>query len=445
MDETTQNTRKIILMLLVGFVAFFAIAVLVWYFFFKPAAENATPTANPGLPFSDNIRNRFNFIFNNPDDTPNNTSETEVTKRQEQPLVEIWHQPTTGNTFVTSNHLEEYFSTTTPRKTKTNPNPTPVLVRSLRTATTSAIFFVDRTTGYIYGYNKLSDTTYQISNTTIPGIYDAYIFKNGERILFRYLDEDKQTIISMIAEIPQVKEGDGALPLINQTLLPKNVISVAVSEITGEASYVVPNSSGSSFYTILDQAPSLTASSPFSEWNIHYSGSKLFATTKPSAYITGSTVAIPSFSRVENDKTGLLSLLAPDGASLHSMWSNSGLVLYFLRRGSTIISDSKTLASKCVWQHTTTSALCGVPTSLPQEEEGLPDDWYQGRVLFTDSLKYIDSNTGQSYPLFTFEDKIPQMDVTKLALSEDDIDVLFIRKQNGSLWLLKTNLITSGE
>jgi hypothetical protein len=444
MDETTRNTRKIILMVIVGFVAFFCIAVLVWYFFFAPKIQSNTPTNGNGLPFSNNIPPRFNFIFNN-NNTPDTTSITSVTKRAEQPLVEVWHAPTAGSAFITETHLSEAFSTSTPKKTKKNPNPQPFLVRTLQTSTSSYLLFVDRTTGYVYGYNKEKDTTYQISNTLIPGVYDAYIFKNGEKVLFRYLDDDKKTIITMLAEIPQVHEGDIALPLYNTTLLPKNVSSIAVNEANNEASYLVPNTKGISIYSISDTQPTLVASNPFSEWLLTYGGSKLYATTKASAYIEGQTVTLPNFGRQESAKTGLLSTVSSSGKLFNSMWSASGLTTYIKSRGQIVVTEAKTLAPKCTWMHTTDVLVCGVPMSIPEDQEGYPDDWYQGRSLFEDKIALVDGKTGQLYPLFTFTDKTPPTDLTKITISENDKDIVYIRKQNGSLWMLKTELISSGE
>lgn len=443
MDETTTRTRKMILYMAVATVAFVAIVVIVWYFFF-PTKKVIVSDTPGGLPTIVNVPPRFNFIFSNEADSNQSQSNTVVTLPEEQPLVEIWSKPSTGNTFVTQTTLHEVLATSTIKRTKNGPTET-IQVKKLLKATTSTIMFVDRTTGYVYGYDKKVGKPYQITNTTVPGVFDAYIYNNGQNILMRYLDNDRTTVISVVATIPEVKNGEDALPLINTSFLPKNVTSVSVSESNQVATYLVSGEQGGSFYTLTGDVSTKIASSPFSEWMIVYGGEKPYTHNKASAYIPGSIVSLPNFSRLESNKTGLLSNPNKYGTLLNSMWTNSGLQTYLSTRGATVLVSSKTLAPKCTWLHRSIVLLCAVPNEIPNSSEGLPDDWYQGRYFFTDSLMLIDGKEGISYPFFEFERPVPDMDVTKIAISEDDKDFLFIRKQNGSLWLLKSDLITSHE
>jgi hypothetical protein len=64
-------------------------------------------------------------------------------------------------------------------------------------------------------------------------------------------------------------------------------------------------------------------------------------------------------------------------------------------------------------------------------------------VSFDDTFILVDSNTGETSPLFSFDgmNGLP-FDVTNIILSEDSSLVSFIRKQDGSLWLLNTNLLS---
>lgn len=443
--EDNRNKRLIILFLIAG-VTLFAIGVVVWFFFFSSPTNGKIDQPGGGLPSARNNQPRSNFILGN-NDTNTSSSETVVTPAHELPLVKVWDKPTAGETFASIVTLEEVFATTTikrPKGTKVSSStPTEILVKKTIRSTSTLLMFVDRTTGYVYGYNKTSDAPYQISNTTIPGVYDAYIFNDGKSVLMRYLDNDRSTIITVIANIPQVKEGDSPLPLIGAIFLPKNVASVAVSASSHQLSYLIPNTRGSTIYTINSSGQTqTTATSPFSEWSLVYGGENLYATSKPSAYIEGSTISLPSFAVVNSKKTGLISIPSPEGKLLNSMWSNTGLLTYIFNKGNTTILPVKTLAPKCTWLHKITIALCAIPDAIPKGVEGLPDDWYQGRYMFNDSLQFIDTITGTPYPLYTFDTTLGQMDLIKLTLSPDDKDISFIRKQDESLWLLKTDLLT---
>lgn len=421
--------RKLLLLALL--VSFFALGIIVWYFFFSTPV--AAPTLNTtSLPLSGRgLPARFAFIFG--EDAPDQTTETEVTIAGPVPFRAIWKQPTAGNMFVTKQILKEVVATSTSTSS-------PQVTKTIR-ATTTVLMFVDRSTGYIYGHSVESGATYQISNTTLPGIYDAYIWGDGDRILMRYLDSDRKTILSVLATIPNVQEGRDPQALTSLTYLPNNIRSVAVSRSRSLISYLLPNDLGSSVYTITSKGTGKIADSPFSEWKLSYGGEKLYATTRPSAYIEGMTVSLPSFSRIIGGKTGLMSLPSFSGDLLNSMWSRSGLALFGQAGGSTSVLDIKTLVEKCS-AVSATQFICGVPKSLPESSEGMPDDWYQGRVLFDDTLMLVYPFKGESYGLYSFPEKDGPMDVTHLEMNPGADLVSFIRKNDGSLWLLNTNLLS---
>ena len=424
------------LSLIVLLTSIFAIGVLVWYFFFV-TPQSAPSLASTSLPFSSlSLPARFGFILNG---FQASTSTTEITPQTEQPLVEIWDKPTTGNVFITRNIIKEIDSTST----STNSTSTVINVRRSVHATSTVLMFVDRATGYVYGHNMDTGTTYQISNTTIPGVYDAYIFNNGKQILFRYPDNDRQNIIGVLATIPNVEETGNATSLETILSLPKNISSVAVSASSNKLSYVVKNNNGSAIYTITTKGQSLTAVSPFSEWSLSYGGEQLYATSKPSAYVEGSTVLVPSFIRLVGNKTGLISNPSSDGTIINSMLSNAGLSNFiFSNKGATITLPIKTLASKCAWG-SGTFIICAIPQLISQTTEGLPDDWYQGRVQFADTLSFVDIKNGNASPFYSFDSKLGDMDVTHMNISSNNILIGFIRKQDSTLWLLNTGITSA--
>jgi hypothetical protein len=104
-----------------------------------------------------------------------------------------------------------------------------------------------------------------MTNTLVPGVYDAYIFNNGRRIIMRYIDKEKDAVTAIIAKLPQANEKSATEPLQEVKYLNGEVGSVAVSSFDGSASYTVVTKSGSSIYTVKDKEPTLLTSSPFRE------------------------------------------------------------------------------------------------------------------------------------------------------------------------------------
>lgn len=428
-----MNNRRLLFAII--FVLVFAIGITSWFFFYatpKPAPtldKTADPLSLRTFP------KQFQFIFNTKDELPPSDITTEVIFPKPEVLTEIWSRPATGQTFVDIGRLEEINATSTQ-------GTTTITTKKLVYATSTILMFVDRITGYTYAYNREIGKTYQVSNTTIPGIYDAYIFNYGKNIILRYQDTTKNTIVGVLATIPKVNEKEQARPLENITYLPSQVTSVTVNKKTSEVSYLVTGDQGGSIYTITEKGVTFVTNTPFKEWTLSYGGNTLFATSKPSAYVEGQTVSIPSFEFLIGGKTGLMSNPGESGMFLSSMWSNKGLKTFLSLYGRQVILDTATLASKCAWGENN-FLVCAKPKLLPKKTEGLPDDWFQGRVSFNDSFVTIDTKTAEVYPLYIFEDvKKTIFDVTNISLSRDNTLLSFTRKQNASLWLLDTKLIS---
>lgn len=427
-----ESNRRI--RIAVGFVLFFVVIVLVWYFFYaKPIIAPSLQTTNDPIP-TRTFPPRFQFISDwiNGEDTSSST--TEVTNPLAMPLVKIWGKPATGQTFITTQVLKEITATSTQ-------GTTTIEVKKTIRATTTVVVFVDATTGYIYGYPLETGQIFQISNSVIPGVHDAYFFDNGRRVIMRYVDQTKNTIVGLIANVPSINQSTEASPLENIEYLTSQVLSVAVNQAKTESSYVVATDNGSAVYSVTaSKNPTFITSSPFREWVISYGGNTLYVTTKPSAYIEGATLSLPRFEGEVTEKTGLMTLPLSQGITLNSMWGRKGLATFLSQNGNPQVLSFATLASKCGIQ-TKDFFVCAIPRMLPKSTEGLPDDWFQGRISFSDDLFTIDARTGEQYSLYTFKEEEGAFDIIKLTSSEDNFFVSFTKKQDSSLWLLNTNLL----
>lgn len=416
---------------------------MVWFFFYA-TPETRTSVTEPRNPLSlRSFPERFLFIKNKDGGEDVAESTTEVTFATKQPLVKVWNKPASGQAFVLQEILREVTSTSTLATSTQSTSTQPVVTKRLVRSTSTVLMFVDRTTGHLYGFNFDTYKTFQISNTTIPGVYDAYLILNGTRVLMRYLDTEKNTITTVTAKVPQVSQGQEPKPLDSVTYLPSQVESVAVNKSGTALSYLVSNGDGVAIYTLSDKGTVLLGKTPFEEWTLVYGGDTLYAHTKPSAYREGYIVKLPNFEFITPGRTGLLGVVSDKNLWLQSMWSSKGLVTYVSDLRSDTILDIKTLASKCVWGENN-ALICAVPKFLPRSTEGLPDDWFQGRISFNDTLVQIDPTTKQSLPLYSFDGKNEGVfDVTKLSLSSKEEYVTFIKKQDGTLWLLNKELVTN--
>ena len=441
-----ENNSTKRLLILIGIVIFFVILVIVWYFFYaKPIIAPELGRPNNPLPVR-TFPPRFQFLNNWRSNTVS-TSTTEITDPLTKPLIQVWNKPATGQTFIVDQILKEVLATTTVLRATTTTSTstakgtsTVITIKKTERATSTVLIFVDRVTGYIYGYLVETGNVYQISNTVLPGITDAYFFDNGKRVIMRYADYEKNTVTGLIANVPTVPQNGSALPLENIQYLTGEVTSVAINAKKDKVSYSVGTSNGSTIYTLNPKGPSVVASSPFKEWILSYGGDSLFVTSKPSAYVEGSTLSLPLFESEVVEKTGLMTLPSPTGSLLNSMWGNKGLVTFFVSPSGTKVLPIATLVSKCVWGLNNFLA-CAVPRTLTKTTEGLPDDWYQGRVAFNDDLVIVDTSSNEKYQLYTFSEEDGIFDVAKITISKDNDLLSFNKHQDATLWLLNTNNI----
>ena len=426
-----NNTRKTIFLLFV-ITALLAVVILVWYFFVRQQSNNPNIN-NPTNPFGQTAPSLrgSEFIQNNSND--NSSSFTEVTPGQEPLLTKIWDKPTAGFAFVEKAILINSTSTKMIKGTSTE-------IVTQKKATSTRMFFTDRTTGYVYGYNLENKKVYQITNTTLPGIYDSYFFDNGNYVIMRYLD-DNENIVSVLEKIPSVSENGTPLSFEKTTYLPNNVTSVSISSSGKSASYLVSEDSGSSMRTIKNGKDSLAYSSTLSELKIVYAGEIPYVYTKPSASIQGYAINTQTGERLLGDKTGLTALPANNNDDfLYTTWINSDLTtsIFSKKINSVRTLYIKTLADKCVWGKSSFFAFCGVPQTIERNSLlGLPDAWYQGFVQFSDSVYLLDNKLSIEKPVFNFSKETKELiDLIKPGINSNDSRLGFINKQNGSLWML---------
>jgi hypothetical protein len=435
--ESSGNKR---LLIAVGLVLLLVIVALVWYFVYaKPLVAPSLGGTNDPIA-ERQFRPRFQFL-----NWGENAQSREISNETKDPrkevLTQIWDKPASGHRFFNASILKEVTATTT-QGTSTNV----IEVKRTVRATSTILLFIDKTTGYIYRYSFETGKTSQISNTLIPGVSDAYFFNNGERVIIRYPEKEKNTVSGIIATLPNVTENGEALPLVDAQYLTQEVMSVAVNKKGDLAAYVVATTNGSSLYLISGKTvPRLVTSSPFREFTVSFGGNSLYLTSKPSAYVEGSTFLIrPSgntqggvFEVVTDGKTGLITNPG-EIVHLNSMWGKNGLVTFLSNNGQTKTLSIQTIASKCVWG-TNNFLVCAVPRLILRGKEGLPDDWFQGRTTFEDDLVTVDPLSGEHFSLYSFKNEDGIFDIESLSIDDENGVVSFVEKEEETLWLLNTN------
>jgi hypothetical protein len=335
--------------------------------------------------------------------------------------------------------------------------------------------YIARETGNVFEVDPQTGQVTQLTNTTIPRIYEAYWGNNGNTVVLRYLTRDtlaqkdviKTVIANLVLPINYSSSTDtmGSLVTNVTDFLQDNISAVSVSADGTKLFYLLPIPEGVSgtIVTLSTKVAHEVFRNTFSEWLPQLlNNGNVVLTTKPSANIPGFAYLYDAtnktLSRIVREKDGLTTLSTATGARIlygENIAGNTALSMYdakgfALDQGETTHTAQLqlvTLPEKCAWSHNNVRIYCGAFTSTPHAQ--IPDDWYQGVLNFSDTFWTV--NTDQSDLVFLADPQkeIQQnFDVFMPFVGADENYFFFINKNDATLWsmrLIKDKFTTSDE
>lgn len=297
---------------------------------------------------------------------------------------------------------------------------------------TPSLRYVEKANGHIYQMNIGTKVQTEISNSTIPGIYEAFFDSKASSVIYRYLSSDN-TISSYLATLGN-SSGE---------FLPSDILDLSVSNDKNNFFYLVKNSNGIGGVTksFNETKSNSVFSSPFSEWLSQWvSGQQIFLTTKAAYNINGAmfmlNTSTGSISKVFGGVPGLTTLANNNGnLILYNSTSDTGpkLGIFDVNKHATEDLGLYGLPEKCIWANDNISIYCAVPKVITGNQ--YPDNWYQGLISFDDYFVKINTATNQSSTIADSTEEVP-VDGTKLFLNGDESKLFFINKKDYTLWSL---------
>jgi hypothetical protein len=296
---------------------------------------------------------------------------------------------------------------------------------------TVAVTYIERESGNVFSYVPSTQTLTRINNKTLPGIQSASWLPNASTAFVRYLSGDDFSTINTYALAATSTDG---------FFLPQNLtdIAVASTSILTLASGV--NGSVATLEHTDGTHSSTLFTTPLSSLRVSFAGKNQYlAFSKPSASLAGDAYLVDTnglFSRIAGPLTGLVALASPSGKwALVSYTQDGALQMELVNTATdaTIALPVATIADKCVWTTDDSSIYCGVPTS--PTSASYPDDWYQGAVSFSDRLWKINVAGRYAQLVLDFSQANKgDLDAEALAIDPSDTTLVFVNKNDGSLW-----------
>ncbi len=355
---------------------------------------------------------------------------------------------TSGNTSTNGNQgtvfLNNNGSSTTPPALihiTTTPVSGYVFLPESASSSSATIRYVDRATGRVYDYSFDTNVTTEVTNTTVPQVYQAYFSNTGTRVFLQTLDVSGD-IETMSAAVNATTTGPVALGDVR--FLPKNIISLSPNDLS--LFYLISTTNGSMGYisAIDGTKPSEVFGSALGELISRWQSTNVTLQTKASAsadgYFFGLNAKTGGLTTIVHNVAGLTALENNSGTFVFGSASENGTLESFIynekENSMKTISSLGTLADKCVWSaENPDTVFCAVPTTVAGT---LPDDWYQGNIFLpSDNVWTINADTGVANVVDFLSERNQNIDVENPVLSGNEKWFSFMDKEDLTLWALR--------
>jgi hypothetical protein len=318
------------------------------------------------------------------------------------------------------------------------------------TASSTIVRWIDRGVGHIFQAYSDNLAITELSNTTIPRVYESYWSGKANALIFSTVPDDSDTITTFYAEIKASASASNTTPYeLKGSTVPSNTTAVALSP-KGDSVFTLTNenAAGVGYTSLLNgQKRTQIFTSPLTQFNIDWPEINTLAlTTKGTSFGTG-------FLYFVNPKNGVFNKILGNIRGLSTLTSHDAKkVLYSSSANNTIttaIFDVKThtsqslafntLPDKCVWGTINKDILfCAVPSEIPAG--AYPEAWYNGTVSFSDKIWQVNAATGDVHivaDLLGISRTI--IDAENLKLDPKENYIYFMNKRDLTLWSFSLN------
>ena len=327
--------------------------------------------------------------------------------------------------------------------------------------------YIAKENGYTYEVDPKTGQSVQLTNTTIPRLYEAYWGNAGESVTLRYLTRDaleQDTIKTYLAYLSVPKKIDlsatATTPILGTLIgdfLPDNISSVSVSPDGTKLFYLLPinNEVAGTILTLATRAKKEIFRNTFKEWTPQLLNNEtVILTTKPSAKVEGFSYLFDpkdrSFSRIVRKVNALTTLANTENTRVLYSENKIGKLSLnvYDKKGyagdeglvfQTMPLPIATLPEKCVWSQNRVRIFCAAFSATPKAE--LPDEWYQGTLAFADLFWTVNTDSSEiaflADPTKEESAQNQSFDVMNPFMNKGETYFFFINKNDMTLWSMR--------
>lgn len=332
-------------------------------------------------------------------------------------------------------------STTSSVKELWQVNKTPVAGAGfVRTPGGISLWFVERSTGYVFAADPKTGSIERLTNTLMPKVYEAAFAPDGA-VLERSVDASGN--ILTFSGALSASSTPGTPQELTGAQLPKNIRSISFSPNGNDVFYLL-NDSGATIGVQAARDGTKTKrlfSSSVASWAVQWiPDGRIVLTESPADGVVGYAYDVRAGNK-QKIIGGLPGLIVTPRASstalLYSTADDSGISLFAVTAATSTGSalPVRTVAEKCVWSpQAQLVAYCAVPENTPAAE--YVSQWYRGEVHTRDSWWRIDVSAGTARVLYASGAEAAP-DVDDPLIDPSGHYLAFLNRADASLWMLR--------
>jgi len=325
----------------------------------------------------------------------------------------------------------------------------PVAGFGWQSGTAPTLYFVERSSGYVFDAQTRSRSVTRLTDTLRPKIYQASITLDGS-VLERSVDDTGSliTFTGAVGSTTQADVSDSASSSASDLIgsdLPTGITAIAADPAYDTLYYAIPGSSGVTLVST-----NWTGEKEKQLFSSAIEGWQLFAPGDGTLVFQQDALDGVEGYAYQLQKSGSLSLIAeapgltvlPHASSTALIFgsSSSGSLSLFVQSSAKASPERVsigTVADKCAWAPgASLIAYCGAPQTIPSQQ--FLDDWYKGLVHTADKFYEIDASAGSTTLIYDPSgDTNAQLDVEDPSVDPSGQYIAFINAKDQSLWVLQ--------
>lgn len=307
------------------------------------------------------------------------------------------------------------------------------------------IRYINKGNGHIYDTSISSDQENKISNTTILNIQKVYFTNKGDSFVAQYLKEDdiiENNFINIISN------GSTTEKELQVKILDPNIENLSVGQNNGNIFYFIRK--GLNSFGFISKSPKYENSQIWTDklkqLIPEFVTDNLFIlTTKPESNSFGYSYKLSTKGDLELVLGQIYGLTVKadsigDYLVFNSTQPSFAMYLYDIKNKTSKTLSPETFPEKCIFGLKDKKTLyCAVPeTDLTPESL---NDWYFGRVGYSDSIWKYDLKNNTSEKLADLNDLSGfVIDIDQIIIDKEDTTLILKNKADGgSLWSFKIN------